>query len=241
VNAWDIAGIILFLFFTIVYHAGYYVYAQRYPLATVKGKVHLYRRTWIKRIIDRNDYILGVQAFRNLITSSSFMASSSLLVMGIVLNSMLRSPEEIAATLHVEDAGDLQLKLGILIAVYAFSFMNFLFNIRFLNQLTVLMGADPDLIDHVEGVDAVEYFTAMLNSATNRYTFGQRGFYFSLAIIAWIFSSIAFVIVTAAIGIFLIAFMDFQRWLPPKALRRASDLPTEPTEAQQPRLVPKSP
>jgi len=222
-NAWDLLGITLFILFTVVYHTAYYVYAQRYPLATVKGKIHLYRRTWIKRIIDKGDYILAVQAFRNLITSSSFMASSSLLVIGIVLNTMIRG--DIAATLNIENTEHLQLKLGILLILYAFAFMNFLFNIRFLNQLTILIGSDPDLIDHIEGMEAVEYFTAMLNSATNRYTYGQRGFYFSLAIIAWIFSSIAFVIVTLIIGIFLVGLLDFQRWRPPRALRRLPDAP----------------
>lgn len=222
-NAWDVFGIILFLLFTVVYHTAYYVYSQRYPLATVKGKIHLYRRSWIKRIVDEGDHIFAVQAFRNLITSSSFMASSSLLVIGIVLNSMLRG--DIAITLRVEDNEFLQAKLALLMFIYAFAFMNFLFNIRFLNQLSIMIGSDPDLIDHVEGMEAVEYFTAMLNSATNRYTYGQRGFYFSLAVIAWIFSSVAFVVVTVIIGVFLVALMDFQKWRPPRALRRLPDAP----------------
>ena len=114
-------------------------------------------------------------------------------------------------------------KLYFLVAIFGFSFWQFLLNIRLVSQLTILIGSDPDLIDHVEGVDAVTYFSTILNRATNRFTYGQRGFYFSLCVIAWLFSSWAFVLLTLAIGLFLVGLLDFQQWKPPKALRREAE------------------
>lgn len=221
-NALDIVGLILFFAFTVGYHAGYYVYAQYRPLSTVKGKIHLYRRTWIKRIMDRGDHILAVQALRNLIMSSTFMASSSLLVIGIILNFTITGQYR-SVLLEGHDPAIVEAKLYFLTAILAFSFWQFLLNIRLLSQLTILMGSDPDLIDHVEGVDAITYYTTILNRATNRFTYGQRGFYFSLAVISWVYSSWLFPLVTALIGVYLLGVLDFQRWRPPKALRREAE------------------
>ncbi len=218
----DLAGIAVFFAFTFGYHAAYYVYAQRHPLSTVKGKIHLYRRTWIKRILDRGDYVLAIQALRNLIMASSFMASSSLLVIGIILNFTI-SGTYASVLVGGEKQALVEAKLYFLTAIFGFSFWQFLLNIRLLSQLTLLIGSDPDLIDHVEGVDAITYYSTLLNRATNRFTYGQRGFYFSLCVIAWIFSSWLFVALTFLIGLFLVGVLDFQRWTPPKALRREAE------------------
>lgn len=218
----DLLAILAFLFFTVGYHGAYYLYAQRHPLSTVKGKVHLYRRTWMKRILDRGDYILAVQALRNLNMAASFMASSSLLVIGILLNFTLSGTYE-AVLIGDHEKALVEFKLYVLVGIFGFSFWQFLLELRLLSQLTILIGSDPDLIEHVEGVDAVSYFSTILNRAANRFTYGQRGFYFSLAIVGWIYSSWLFLILTVVIGVFLVGALDFQQWRPPKALQREAE------------------
>jgi len=217
-GALDFIGIALFLGFTIVYHTVYYIYAQTRPLETVKGKIALYRRTWVKRIIDRGDYILAVQAIRNHIMAASFMASSSLLAIGLLLNFTVGGDP--AESLHVNDPELITTKLFALIGVFAVAFLAFLFTIRDLNHLSLLIGADNELIDHLEGIDTVTYLSTLLNRAANRYTYGQRGFYFSLAIVAWIFHPVAFIVATLLIGGMLVLLLDFQRWKIPKVVQR---------------------
>lgn len=213
----DVIGVSLFVLFTVVYHALYYVYTQTRPLATVKGKIHLYRRTWVKRILDRGDFLLAAQTLRNHLMAASFMASSALLAIGLLLNFVVAGDP--AAALHLDNAELITFKLFVLIGLFAFSFMAFLFTIRDLNHVSILVAADADLIDHVEGLDAVTYLSMLLNQALNRYTFGQRGFYFSLAIIAWIFHPLAFIFTTLGIGLLLILVLDFQRWNLPRVLQ----------------------
>lgn len=213
----DILGIVLFVLVTFVYHALYYVYTQTRPLATVKGKIHLYRRTWVKRVLDRGDFILAAQTLRNHLMAASFMASSSLLAMGLLLNFVVAGDP--ATALHLDNAELITFKLFSLIGIFAFSFMAFLFTIRDLNHVSILIAADADLIDHVEGLDAVTYLSTLLNQALNRYTFGQRGFYFSIAVIAWIFHPIAFIVTTLGIALLLIFVLDFQRWNLPRVIQ----------------------
>lgn len=219
-SALDLLGIILFLAIGIGYHSAYALYARTHPLTTVKGKIHLFRRTWVKRILDRKDYILAVQTVRNLMMSANFLATASLLSLSLVFNIViLQSPENVAMGLHIDNPAILTFKLYTLALIFGFSFWEFLLSIRYLNQLSVLVGADPDMIEQVEGVDAVSYLTTLLNRATNRYTYGQRAFYFATAIFAWIFSPIAFIAVTAGLGFFFIGAQDFQRWRPPKTMQ----------------------
>ncbi len=220
---WDIAGIILFLLFSGGYHMAYHMYSHYHPLATVKGKIHLYRRTWVKRLLDRRDFIMGVQAIRNLIMTANLMATSAILVIGVILNILVSG--NLNESFHPTGQPDPLIfwKLVALLFVFAFSFFSFLISVRYLNQLTILIGADMDLVEHVEGVDGITYLTMMLNRATNRYTYGQRGYYFAIAIVAWIFSDVAFVLATLFIGIFLVGVLDFQQWRPPRALRKQAE------------------
>lgn len=211
----DILGIVVFFALSLGYHFAYAQYARNHPLNTVKGKIHLYRRTWIKRVLDRKDYILAVQTTRNLMMSANFLATASLLALSLAFNILILGGD-LTQKFHVDNPGLLSFKLYALAAIFAFAFWEFLLSIRYLNQLSVLIGADPDLIEQVEGLDAVTYLTTLLNRATNRYTYGQRGFYFSTAVFAWIFSPLAFVIVTCGIGLFFIGAQDFQKWRPPK-------------------------
>lgn len=224
-SVWDVIGLILLLSFSFGYHIAYHMYSHYHPLATVKGKIHLYRRTWVKRILDRRDYIVGVQAIRNLIMTANLMATSAILVIGVILNIIVTG--DLNQTFHPTGEPDpiIFWKFVALTVTFAFSFFSFLISVRYLNQLTILIAADTDLIEHVEGVDGITYLTMMLNRATNRYTYGQRGYYFAIAVVAWIFSDVAFVLATLFIGIFLVGVLDFQQWRPPKALRKeAKDL-----------------
>lgn len=195
----------LFLVLSLGYHALYAHLARRRPLDTVAGKVALYRRTWVKRVIDQQNHTMAVQAIRNLLMTSSFMASSALLVMAVILQFRFsQRPEPM-----------LQLQMDILVGLFAFAFLSFLFGIRYLNQLTVLIGADPDLISHVEPVDAVTYLSNLLNRANNRFTYGQRAFYFSVPVIAWTFSPVWMIVVEVGLGLYLLGFVDFRKWRHP--------------------------
>lgn len=201
----DVVALALFLVLTLGYHSFYAWLTRQRPLDTVMGKIHLYRRTWIKRVIDKENHTMAVQALRNLLMTSSFMASSALLVMAVILQfrfSAVPPP-------------DLTMKLDLLVAIFAFAFLSFLFGIRYLNQLTILIAADPDLISHVEPVDAVTYLSNLLNRANNRFTYGQRAFYFSVPAVAWLMSAYAMIAAELVLAAYLVVFTDFKKWRHP--------------------------
>ncbi len=216
-GAWDVVGLAAFALASLGYHVAYMLYTRRQPLRTTRGKLHLYKRTWVKRVLDEGDQMLAVQSFRNLLTATSFLASSSLLVLAVTLNLLINPPSPLG---HLPDPALLPTKLVLMVAVLSFSFFSFLLAIRYLNHVTVLIGADPDLLDHAEDVDHVTYLTNLLNRAGTRYTYGQRGFYLLLPLVAWILWPPGLLIGSLALLLFLAIVLDLQRWRPPKALRK---------------------
>lgn len=223
-SGYDYVGMVLFFLTTVVYHGFYSYWTSRHPLETVKGKIALYRRTWVKRILDREEQMLAVQSLRNLLMTSSFMASSALLVIAVVLNYLL------GTTGAAPEDAQLKFKLLLLVTVYGYAFFSFLLSTRYLNHFTILVGADRDLIGSVEPVDAVTFLTNILNRAGNRFTMGQRAFYFSLPAVAWVVDARAFLALTVVVFVYLALFLDFKKWKPPFPLRARApeDAPAAP-------------
>lgn len=223
----DVAALGVVLLITVGYHSFYALWAGRHPLETVKGKTALYRRTWVKRILDRDEPMLAVQSVRNLLMTSSFMASSALLVIAVVLNFVLTQVAQ-----ATPEARLLAFKLLVLATIHGYAFFSFLLSTRYLNHFSILVAADKDLIGSVEPVDAVTFLSNMLNRAGNRFTMGQRAFYFSLPLVAWIVDARAFLALTVLVFLYLAVFLDFKRWRPPFPLRAA--VPEAPAEPAQP-------
>lgn len=232
----DYAGMVAFLVCTIVYHGFYSYWTTRHPLETVKGKIALYRRTWVKRILDREEQMLAVQSLRNLLMTSSFMASSALLVVAVVLNYLLG----VGGAAPGDDS--LKFKLLLLVVIYGYAFFSFLLSVRYLNHFTILVGADKDLIGSIEPVDAVTFLSNILNRAGNRFTMGQRAFYFSLPAVAWVADSRAFLGLTLIVFVYLALFLDFKKWKPPFPLRaRTSEEKAEKAASPPPPPAPAAP
>jgi uncharacterized membrane protein len=226
-SALDLVGFGVYAAATLGYHGSYVIYARRHPLRTAKGKVHLYRRTWVKHIVDSGETLPAIHASRNLVMTSSFMASSALLAIAVILNFMVQfDPGDLGLATQGQllDLEHIRVKLGLLLAILAFGFVAFLQCLRDLNHFTVLVGADKDLIGHVEPVDAVTYLSNLVNRASDRLTYGQRAYLFTIPVIAWLFSATLFLIATVVLLLYVAQHLDFQSWTPPAAFRKESEI-----------------
>lgn len=222
----EVFGLALFLVATLGYHGGYVLYARRHPLRTAKGKIHLYRRTWVKRVLDSGDIIRAVQATRNLVMVASFMASSALLALAVTINFMIQFEP---GSLGLFDPLHVRFKLALLMTVLGVGFVTFLQALRDLNHFSILIGADTDLMGHVEPVDGLTYLTNVINRAADRMTYGQRAFLYALPLVGWLFAPWAFVAITFGLVLYTAGHLDFQKWRPPPGFRK---------EAKEPRLRP---
>lgn len=208
----DTVGLALFLLVFPGYHALYPYLIKIFPKHAAKARVDAFRRSWIEGLLARHDIIAAAQQTRNLTMVNSLLASSALILMGVTANVLLRFPnfsEALAEPVQWSQHPDAQaIKLFLLLVVFAVAFSYCMTSLRHLGHFNLVIGADPELIEEKEG-PPVEYFTALVNRASNRYTLAVRCFYSASPLFLWLFDPWFFIALTLFWGLKFIAFQDF--------------------------------
>lgn len=212
----DLIGLVLYLLVFPVYHGLYPLLAKASPHHTAKGRMDIMRRSWIEGLVRRRDIVAGAQQTRNLTMMNSLLGSAALILLGMTANILLTYPKVSAAVVHPESwdlhPGAVSAKLYLLILVFAVAFSYYMAALRRLGQFNLVVGADPDLVDNEEG-SMVDYLTALINKASNRYTLGVRAFFSAFPLFAWLFDSWVFLALTLFFGVKFVGFQDFRRIL----------------------------
>ena len=196
----DIAGLILFVTCTLFYHAYYYSKVARLPRNIFKGKINIIRRTWVENMLKPGQTITAVQSLRNIHMAASFLASSSIVFIGSIIY-LIFNIEQTSGI--VTGKGTIELpdyllfiKLLTLMIMFLMSLLNFTLCIRLLNYLAILIGASPETIEETMKMNAVDYITKMFSTAGIHYTFGIRGFYYTIPLIGWFLGTWLFIVLT---------------------------------------------
>lgn len=199
-NNSDIAGLILFIACTLLYHAYYYSKVARLPKNIFKGKINIIRRTWVENMLKPGQAITAVQSLRNIHMAASFLASSSIVFIGSIIY-LIFNIEQTSGI--VTGRGTIALpdyllfvKLLTLMVMFLLSLLNFTLCIRLLNYLAILIGASPETIEETMKMNAVDYITKMFSTAGIHYTFGIRGFYYTIPLIGWFLGTWLFIVLT---------------------------------------------
>ena len=212
----DAIGLALYVLVFPVYHSLYPLVARRSPHGTAKGRMDIMRRSWIEGLIERREIVAAAQQTRNLTMMNSLLGSAALILLGMTANILLTYPKVSTQIAHPESwdlhPGAVSVKLYLLILVFAMAFSYYMSALRRLGQFNLVVGADPKLVDSEEG-SMVDYLTALINRASNRYTLGVRAFFSSFPLFAWLFDSWVFLGLTLFFGIKFLAFQDFGRLL----------------------------
>ena len=149
----------------------------------------------------RNRGMVAVQQIRNMTTVTTFLASSTLIFMGVVVTYTSSSfPIQ-------QDYADY--KLYTLIGIIALAFFNFLFTLRTANEITILIESSPSKIEELEGIPAVQYLTQKINQAFLLHTLGMRCLYYSIPLFFWFFDPYVFMLITVVLTLAIARFLDF--------------------------------
>lgn len=199
-NSFDTVALAFFICCTLLYHIFYYYRVAHLPTHIFKGKINIIRRTWVANMLKPGNAIVAVQTLRNIHMAASFLASSSIVFIGSILY-LVFNIEQTAGivrgrgTIAIEDYL-IFVKLSTLMVMFLLSLLNFSLCIRLLNYLVILIGASPDTIEETMGMSAVDYIHKMFSTAGMHYTFGIRGFYYTIPLIAWFMGTWLFVAIT---------------------------------------------
>lgn len=196
----DIIALTIFIFCTLAYHIYYYYKVLKLPQYIFKGKINIIRRTWVENMLQPGNAIVAVQSLRNIHMAASFLASSSIVFIGSIIY-LIFSIEQTSGI--ITGRGTISLsdylilfKLITLVVMFLISLLNFSLCIRLLNYLVILIGASQKTVEETMGINVVDYITRMFSRAGIHYTFGIRGFYYTVPLIAWFLGTYLFVALT---------------------------------------------
>jgi len=165
-----------------LYHAVYLHLTQRSPNLTKKGRINSCTASWLKGIDEGKEYLLAVHQIRNMIMSITFLASTSILLLGFLLTYGLievNGEEGIVIYSAIDYPGWLTT------FTLTYSFLNLLLALRHLNNLTVLVRADKDKLKQINGQPALTYLEKLFVKGSQRYMVGRRGFLYAIVVLFW--------------------------------------------------------
>lgn len=174
---------------------GYSMYASRAArhsncLASV---MHRYRLEWMQRALDRDVRISDTAAIANLERSVAFFASTTILILaGLV--TLLGATDEM---IHVfsslpfttpSSTLEWELKLMMLIALFAYAFFKFTWSLRQYGFTSVMLGGAPMSMHEMNEQARAAYanrLANMMSLAANNFNEGLRTYSFSMAVLGW--------------------------------------------------------
>jgi uncharacterized membrane protein len=197
----EYASGLIFISIFLGYNVTYFWYVKKRPRKTQKGRHNIYREYWVENVLTRNRGMVAVQQIRNMTTITTFLASSTLIFMGVVVSYTSTSfPIQ-------QDYADF--KLYTLLGIIALAFFNFLFTLRTANYITILIESSPSKIEELEGVPAVQYLTQKVNAAFLLHTLGLRCLYYSVPLFFWFYDPVIFIVITVVLTIVIAKYLDF--------------------------------
>lgn len=171
-----------------------------------------YRRDWMVQATSRDPRVLDGLIVQNLSSTPAFFSSTTIIVIGglfALLGSTDKAAEIVRDMPFAQRTSVLlfELKVLILIGIFVFAFFRFSWSMRQYTFVALLIGSMPDPKDFENGRMDREHIanraSRMLGMAAETFNDGLRGYYFSFAVIAWFFSTLAFVFATAFVVLVL--------------------------------------
>ncbi len=194
------------------------------PETAKRGVLNIFYGLWVKRMINKEETIIAVQSMRNLIMSTTFILSSLLVLLGLLIRVPGNGLGELINLSATSTEIIAQNKLLLLTSAIIFSLLMFLLSLRQMVRFTVLIGIPIQDIEtygsrHVENngqkkkcnvIDGEALRTDVFLKAMNKYTYGMRGVFYSISIILWFVNVYVFVASTIILTILLIRYQDIK-------------------------------
>jgi len=194
------------------------------PETAKRGLLNVFYGLWVNRMIDSKETIVAVQTMRNLIMATTFISSSIIVLLGLLIRIPGDGLGELINLSATSTEIIAQYKLLLLISAVVFSLIMFLLSLRQMVRFTVLIGIPIKEIEahgtkHLENskdkkiyntVDAKALRIDVFLKAMNRFTYGIRGIFFTIAIILWFINVYAFIGGTIILTLLLIKYQDIK-------------------------------
>ncbi|MHA1994556.1 MAG: DUF599 domain-containing protein [Candidatus Hodarchaeales archaeon] len=199
----DIAALIVFIFCITIYSI-MIIYGLKHPTTSRKGSLNLVYEKYVEERVKASP-LIAVQAVRNLIMANSAFISALLVLLGLLIAfyDQIFSKELITGT----DISLGFIQMVVLVLIFVFCLFNFVLAIRMLVRFTILISSSPQNFE-VCGMNGLRFTKDTLISAQNHWSFGLRGLFYSITVLAWLADPRLFLIGAISVTAYLIFFED---------------------------------
>jgi uncharacterized membrane protein len=180
---------------------GYATLVDRVPAIRARSVIAAmdeHRRRWMHATLERDNRIADMAAVGNLMQSTSFLATTSIFILGGLV-AMLGASDlgrRVVATLpwsEVPSEAAWEVKIALLLVIFVNAFFELTWALRQFNYGSILIGAMPAGAPGPAGLAQAEAAARVLNRAARHFNTGLRSYYFGLAALAWIVHPLALV------------------------------------------------
>jgi uncharacterized membrane protein len=193
------------------------------PTTTKRGLLNIYYYLWVRQMSYDTNKLEAIQTMRNLIMSVTFLSSTMLILLGVLLQTTSNGFDDILHSFPSISSSILpQYKILVLFIVVVFSLIMFLLSLRHMVRFSILIGIPTGVLEktskqevgdkenNINELDAQSIQSDVFLKAMNRFMYGIRGVYYVTALLLWFISSYVFMIGTILITFFLIKYHDIK-------------------------------
>ncbi|PWS36566.1 DUF599 domain-containing protein [Falsiroseomonas bella] len=178
---------------------GYATVVDRVPAIRARSVIaamDAHRRRWMLAALARENRIADIAAIGNLMQSTGFLATTSILILGglVALLGASDMGRRVIAVLPwsaVPDEVAWEIKIALLLVIFVNAFFELTWALRQFNYGSILLGAMPHAPESAAAQAEAEATARVLNRAARHFTTGLRSYYFGLAALAWIVHPLA--------------------------------------------------
>lgn len=152
---------------------------------------YAYREEWMLRMLERDNRIADASLIGNLMSSVSFFASTTILIIGSLIAALAATQTAVTvlAELPFTERTTPEswiFKISLLLVIFIYAFFKFTWSLRQFNYCCILIGAAPLQVSDPQAQRDYARRTARLHAlAGDHFNRGLRAYYFALAILAW--------------------------------------------------------
>lgn len=150
-----------------------------------------HRIGWMRQMLKRDNRMVDIQIIRNLTRTSSFFASTSILILAGLVTVLGATDKAVGLAAGVPIVSELtplqwEMRLLLLVLIFIYAFFKFAWSIRQLSYCAIQIGAMEPSTELGEGCEERATCIARLATlAAVHFNRGLRAYYFAMALLAW--------------------------------------------------------
>lgn len=189
---------------------------------SISTAVQAHRVAWMRNMAVRDNRVLDTMLVGNLGQGNAFFASTSAIAIG-GLSAILGSGEKVQGLLQqlpfvaVSSPAFFEMKIILMITIFVYAFFKFAWAFRLAHYTSIMIGStplyDPAGKNHPDCDLHARRTARLIGIAADHANAGMRSFYYAIAVMAWFFHPLLFIIATTWVLTILVRREFFSRSL----------------------------